>query len=66
MLPWDISPRFPIEFVCKHCGQVQPQSNGRIIICTCPEAVKEQAEERQRMENWRRQQAGQVQPRRKR
>lgn len=53
---WDKPSTVPVEFVCKHCGQVQPQVHGKVIVCTCPGAIQEQVEERQRIENWRRQQ----------
>jgi len=53
---WDKPPAVPVEFVCKHCGQVQPQEQGRVIVCTCPGSLQDQVDERQRIENWKRQQ----------
>lgn len=53
---WVNHPQAPVEFVCKHCEKVQVQEHGRLIICTCPGSLKEQSEERQRIENWRKQQ----------
>jgi hypothetical protein len=58
--PWETPTLAPVEFVCKHCKNVQPQVQGRLIVCTCPGALKEQAEERQRIENWKRQQASTI------
>jgi predicted ATP-dependent serine protease len=57
MLPWETPAQVaPVDFVCRHCEQVQEQVNGQVILCMCRGAVQERSEEKQRVENWRRQQ----------
>lgn len=41
---------------CKHCDQPQPVEQGRIIQCQCPGAVQEAHVERQRIQNFQREQ----------
>jgi len=58
MWPWlDGTPlNAPIEFVCQYCGEIQPQTRGQVIVCQCSGSIQSQSEERQRIQNWQRQQ----------
>jgi hypothetical protein len=57
LFPWEMASSPITEMQnCKHCGQAQPVERGRVIVCQCPEAVREQQEERQRRLNWQREQ----------
>lgn len=47
MFPWQrANPIKYIDFICQYCGQVQQMSGDKLILCTCPGAVKARCESR--------------------
>ena len=60
-----IDPSPSLTFTCSFCGKEQPVEAGKVIVCDCEGARQQQVMERQRMENWRREQEAQT-PRRDR
>jgi len=45
--PWG-QPLVDLQFTCPHCSTIYYNENNRVLVCCCPGAERERAEQRER------------------